>query len=241
MEILNLIQLPGKLAKHIELTEALRELIRNQTIPSGVRLPQEDLLAEHLRVSRTVTRKAYSTLMEENLIRRIPKKGLVVQKKVVYAEFKKKFRNISEEMIAAGIKPSIRLIDKAIVHNKDINLHQFAQEEQLLKLSRIFYADDIAFLYIESYYPMSRFKEIEEVDFSQRPAFALMQERFGFKVSKSRRSLHPELLSSHVAKMLEVPNLTACMKLDTEVFDEKGQCVEVAMTFAIADRVSLEL
>jgi GntR family transcriptional regulator len=241
MELSTLIQLEGHLPKQLELTNAIRSLIQKGELEPGYRLPSEERLSSDLKVSRKVVRTAYASLSTENWIKRFPKLGYMVQKEVVYTEFSTKFRTVSDEMKTAGLSPSFKLIERSVIEASKVEFNVFQNRGKQLKLIRLFYADDQPLLVMESYYPLELFPILEASDLDKEGVFPILKRVYGTEITKGRKSLHPMLMSQAMAKLLQVESQSACMFLESHVYDQHGQFIEFALTYAIGNRISLAL
>ncbi|MEO8285254.1 MAG: GntR family transcriptional regulator [Chloroflexota bacterium] len=97
-------------ALYVQLSRALREMIREQGAKPGDPLPTEEQLRAAYGVSRSTIRDALAQLEQEHLVERRQGIGTFVSRPLLKRDLQA-LTGFSEDMISRGLRPSSRLLD----------------------------------------------------------------------------------------------------------------------------------
>lgn len=154
------------IAEQVE--ELLRSRMRDGTYAPGSKMPSESELSEEFGVSRATLRTVLARLAVNGLILRKQGDGTYVNIKVrelnTYQGYLWEFVNIIE---TNGYKPTIKsvAVEKRIATEEEANALAVEPGDELLALTRMFYADDQPVILSKSVIPVAYLRvPIEQID-----------------------------------------------------------------------------
>lgn len=231
--------LTGKTAKHLDLQQQIVEAIKAGRLKLGDKLPGEEILARELNVSKAVVRNAYLDLIKLGWIRRLPKKGLIVFPAFTSHTFSTQLQSVGYDIRSAGLTPKVKFLNQETMVNS--SLSAFHPGERLLKVKRLFFAEDVPIFVMESYYSLDRFSKLESLDLKTIEFFNYFKHEYGVNVTRIKRSFKAILMPKEIAELLETSADTGCFKVNAYAYDKDNLCVEYSLTYSIGDQFSIEL
>lgn len=231
--------LTGETAKHLEIQHQIVDAIKTRKLKLGDKLPGEEVLAKELDVSKAVVRNAYLNLIQEGWIKRLPKKGLLVFPSITSHTFSTKLQSVGYDIASAGLIPKVKFLNREIIINT--SLSAFNKGERLLKVFRLFYADDLPIFLMESYYSLDRFSKLESIDIETIEFFDYFRHEYGVSVARIKRSFKAILMPKDIANYLETSANSGCFEVNACAYDKDSICVEYSLTYSIGDQFSIEL
>lgn len=150
-----------------QLETQLTTLIRDGLIAAGTTLPAERQLAETLGVSRATVQRCYNDLREHRLIRGHGRHGSIVEGEGIrLLPGMDRLKGFTQEMQELGRKPSTRVLEHAVVRDRQIaSLFGLPSTARLLKLIRIRLGDDVPFSHETAWYNLQAAPFLEVADF----------------------------------------------------------------------------
>ena len=150
-----------------QLESQLTTLIQDGRIPSGTTLPAERQLAEMLGVSRATVQRCYSDLRQRRLIRGLGRHGSIVEGEGArLLPGMDRLKGFTQEMQELGRKPSTRVLEHAVVYDRQIgSIFGLPSAARLLKLVRVRLGDDVPLSYETAWYNLQAAPFLEHGDF----------------------------------------------------------------------------
>ena len=144
----------NKMPLYLQLADILRTEIVNGVLKENEKLLTEMELGEKYKVSRITVRKALEILEEEELL--IRKQGLgtfVTGKRLVRSS--NLLMSFSQNCIMNGQRPGTKFLSADIVKAmpKDVKLLHVQEDEQVIRIRRLRYCDDIPVMIEENHFP----------------------------------------------------------------------------------------
>ena len=190
---------------YLQISEILRNKIKNGAYSAGELLPSEnDLVVEH-SVSRNTAQRAIEDLVRDGLAIRIQGKGTFVPKSIV--EFGlHRLTSFSEEMRFKGLEPSSRVLrfttiraDAFLAKMLEIDL-----DAKVYQLNRVRYGDENPMAYQQSYLPAYLCEGLDQFDFSQASLFHVLEAHYHLRISWQKQYIKPCIARQTEADPLEI-------------------------------------
>jgi len=191
---------------YLQLKESLRSSITTGKLKAGDKIPTEVELSEKYNISRVTVRKAVSELVEEGYLVRKQGKGTFVQsqkieRKVVH------LTSFTAACEAHGLKASSKTVKREIIlpASNDKKRLQLEEDDQLLFIQRVRYADEQPLMLENNYFSFKKYKFLLEENL-QGSIYQLLQDKYQIILNNpGETSLELVRALDDVASLLDVP------------------------------------
>ena len=141
---------------YLQLAEELRGLIRSGELKENEQVMTEKELSEQYGVSRITVRKALDVLTEEELLVRKQGKGTFVTGKRIKRSLNT-LMSFTQNCEREGKKPGTKFLTADIIaaHPEDVRLFGLEEDDTVIRIKRLRYADDEPVLIEENHFPRS--------------------------------------------------------------------------------------
>ena len=190
---------------YLQISEILRNKIKNGAYAAGDLLPSEHDLVVEFSVSRNTAQRAIEDLVRDGLAFRIQGKGTFVPKSIV--EFGlHRLTSFSEEMRFKGLKPSARVLYFGTIR-ADAFLAKMLEVEtdaKVYQLNRVRYGDENPMAYQQSFLPVHLCEGLDQFDFSQESLFHVLEAHYHLRISWQNQYIKPCIARQSEANPLEI-------------------------------------
>lgn len=191
--------------KYYILKKVLEEKIENEEFPADEPIPSERELMEMYQVSRITVRKAVDELVNEGYLHKIQGKG-------TYVKTDERSSNLfaitscTEDVVRMGMKPTKKVMVAELVYAnaKRAKALEITQEERVFMLGRILFADQEPLNYTVTFLPEKLFPAIDRHSFDRESLYQVLQEEYGVRLTKARRTIEAILARDEVAEYLDI-------------------------------------
>lgn len=191
--------------KYYILKKVLEEKIENEEFPADEPIPSERELLEMYQVSRITVRKAVDELVNEGYLHKIQGKG-------TYVKTDERSSNLfaitscTEDVVRMGMKPTKKVMVAELVYAnaKRAKALEITQEERVFMLGRILFADQEPLNYTVTFLPEKLFPGIDRHSFDRESLYQVLQEEYGVRLTKARRTIEAILARDEVAEYLDI-------------------------------------
>ena len=191
--------------KYYILKKVLEEKIENGEFPADEPIPSERELMEMYQVSRITVRKAVDELVNEGYLHKIQGKG-------TYVKTDERSSNLfaitscTEDVVRMGMKPTKKVMVAELVYAnaKRAKALEITQEERVFMLGRILFADQEPLNYTVTFLPEKLFPGIDRHSFDRESLYQVLQEEYGVRLTKARRTIEAILARDEVAEYLDI-------------------------------------
>ena len=191
--------------KYYILKKVLEEKIENEEFPADEPIPSERELMEMYQVSRITVRKAVDELVNEGYLHKIQGKG-------TYVKTDERSSNLfaitscTEDVVRMGMKPTkkVRVAELVYANAKRAKALEITQEERVFMLGRILFADQEPLNYTVTFLPEKLFPGIDRHSFDRESLYQVLQEEYGVRLTKARRTIEAILARDEVAEYLDI-------------------------------------
>lgn len=219
--------------------ELLSELL-DGTYPSGVKLPNEDELAERSGVSRATVREAVGGLVEAGYLTRRHGSGTYVAGTLPRRHALDTSVSYLSMIREAGMAPGLVILDQSEREPtaEEADALRVAADEPLLRVERIRTADGRPVVYSVDLLPLRYVAgDPAKLDASLYDVLA----KSGHAVRGASARLVPVVAEPRLADLLEVEAATPLLHIDQVDFDGDGHPVMLSAEWHVADAFELHI
>ncbi|ACA38863.1 GntR family transcriptional regulator [Lysinibacillus sphaericus] len=204
----------------------------------GDKIDSENQLMEMFRVSRNTVKKAIEELVKEEKLYRIQGKGTFVCKPRLEQSLGG-FYSFSRMIQEKGFnqKDEVLEIQKVYPSMKVRTNLALEENEQVVEMKRLRFADNEPIILESSFLPLSLIKDIEILrEVTSSSLYSLLAERFNIIVVRAREAFEPVLIKKDEAPLLKTEAGKPALLLERTAFDTSGKPVEFCISIVRGDR-----
>jgi DNA-binding GntR family transcriptional regulator len=218
----------GPVPIYVQIEAWIREQIAVGTWPARFKLKAEVDLAQELDVSRGTVRKAITELIAEGLLTQTHGRGTFVAPHMVEQPLADRLITFSEDLISKGIAFETRVIDQAVIIAKGriATLLDLRTGTRVFYLKRIRLVDGEPLIVLNNYVVYDACPGVETVDFTTERLFHVLEDRYGLKLARGRRTFQAQVADREIAHLLEMKPGDAVMNVEQLAFLEGGSVIE---------------
>ncbi|MGK0552433.1 GntR family transcriptional regulator [Enterococcus faecalis] len=226
---------------YIQIHDAIKADIEKGLWKIGDRLPSERELALKFNVSRMTLRQAIQTLADEGILERKIGSGTYVARKKVQ-ERMTGTTSFTDIMLSQNRTPSSRTISYFVTKpsSSEMEMLQLSEEESILRMERIRYADEIAICFEVASIPYSLVSQYTKAEISHS-LYKTLEEKGGNKIGHANQTISAMLASEQIAEYLELKRGDAILRLRQISYFETGQPFEYVRTQYAGNRFEFYL
>lgn len=219
----------------------LRQQIKDNEYPPGSKLPSENQLCQDFRVSRPVIRQALKLLEDQGFIFRQHGRGTFVAEP-----------GLQSQLMAVAVGPERdtlryrnRLRTTVLLNQRESASAAVAREMHqgpglpVVHLRRVRYLDGEPLAVLESFLPESLVPGLDGLDLTDESLYEVIEQRFGSKVHKLRRSIGVGALTEELAERLEQPVGTPYLRVSSLAQLVDGTILENSIASYRGDKITL--
>jgi GntR family transcriptional regulator len=215
----------------------LRERVSRGELEPGSQVETEQELMARYGVSRATVRQALSGLVAEGLLEIRRGRGTFVHRAALEHRLGG-FYTFSREIERHGMRPGthVRAIGVEPAAAPIAENLGLAPGTPVVALSRVRLADDQPIVTETSYLPESRFKGLDQVDFSAASLYETLTAAYGVRPARARETFLPVLLEDDAATVLGGEPGDPVLRVERTTYDGEGVIVEYCQSILRADR-----
>ncbi len=221
----------------IQIKENIKALILNQTFYYQSVLPSIVDLSTHLHIKEKYVKQSYELLIKENYVKYELNEYIVSHIELTNYFFERN-TSIYDAVIALGLTPSIKCIEKKVVElseKEEIEKgFEPSESKQYLYINRIYYGNDQPIIILENYLPLHIFVNLDKEFKGNEPLNNYIGERYGFKAYKSKRVTKIVNLTKELALLLNDRVNAASLQSTNHVFDEQGRMMDYGQSHSVS-------
>ena len=230
--------------KYLQISAWLKEIIQTGRYKKGEKLPSEIELAKMCDVNRNTLRQAIAELVSAGILRKEKGMGTFVSSSIPVA-LKHKLKRISsfrDDLREIGIKENTKLLKKTIEEAKDhvAKMLILGVNNKVIVVRRLRAGNGIPFIYEESYIPYDMFKNILDMDLTGS-MYKIISELFNIVLARCEQTIRAVNLKGKIASILDVPENSAGIFMESITFDENSIPVEVLCSYYRGDKYIFEV
>lgn len=236
---------------------ALSRLCKDLRERGVAKLPAERALAERLNSTRGVVRRVLNKMESNGEIYRVrgraggaflagvpttmpsPQKvPSIAQGSRIITRDLTRAVGVPQMLSAQGYNAGTHVVRASIEKPSDEVSSVFSNEDLVVSVVRIRYADGEALSLDHAYLPAARFPGLLHHPLNAS-LYQLIQTEYGVSISESQESIEVTLAPEHVASFLDCEPGVPLLKVTREARDEDGSLIEYSIDLFRADRTRL--
>jgi len=224
-----------------QVKSAVTSMILDGGMQEGDKLPSEAELCERFGVSRIVVRQAMTRLVSERLIYRHQGRGAFVAKPREDTDFVGRIVGFSGDVGARNHNVSRRILS-ATVERPSPYLQNFLGIESnvdVYRINRVLSVDGVPRILVEIIMLCSIAPGLLDEPISDRSLYAILNERYGVVYEGAERWVEAASASAEQAQLLDVPEGSALLSIESRSYLNSGAFVEYFSAFYRTDQARL--
>lgn len=208
----------------------LKKAIMANKISFTELLPDPNDLANELQLDSDQVTAVYNQLIRMNLVAR---RGSHYQSNYSYAStfYLDHFKGMYDMIQLAGLKPSMRIVSHEIFNRDASDLPQdLAIQESVYGIKRVYYGNDIPIAMVCSYYPLSLYPHIEDIELTDVPYTPVLENTYGHRIHHYHQKLEIIQADEAQATTFGCHRNDPLMSFMAHGYDLSNQIIEYNMT-----------
>ena len=142
-----------------------------------------------------------------------------------------RYVTIVDGIRAMGFQPVIKTITKEVVSASKVKEYpQSGANEKLMHIERVYYADLKPIVFVDSYFSLARFPNLDKLDMAERPYTEFFKEHFNVNPQSYVRTFSADVLTEVQSRLIHVEPNAIAMVAEMKAFDERGLLVEFSQS-----------
>ena len=220
----------------------VREIARRGLRPGDL-LPGDHALCEAYDVSRTVVRQALTELEFEGVIERVKGKGTFVAQPKTAQGLVQSLTGLFEDVAARGghLHSEVRTLRVVPADSHIAEELRIRPDTPVVLLERLRFVEELPWVLTVTHMPHDLVPGLEYEDLTDQSLYALLEDRYGIRLVRGRRSVEATLAGQVLAGALGVPVGAAVLTLRSLSVDAEDRPVESFVAYHRGDRSRFEV
>jgi GntR family transcriptional regulator len=223
---------------YYQLKTILLEYIREEHKDLDKPIPAEVEISEYFGISRPTVRQAINELVVEGYLYRVKAKGTFVSRPKITQDFLLTLDSFNNEMRKKGLVPYTKILEKEIVKSdeKVAKALDLGPETDVIKLTRLRFADDEPIVFVITYIPYNLCPAIMKHDLKNESLYEIIEKESGKLISSAMRTLECISAGEFESKLLKVEKGSPIQFFESVVCLEDGTPAEYSLAKYRSDR-----
>lgn len=222
---------------YYQLEQILRSKVEAGEFSPGQRLPTEQELSREFGVSRATVRQALAALVSEGLLRRKQGKGTFITEKVQQTK-SVKFTGFTEDLFHQGYKLETQVLEIRPTPASDrvAAFLRLAPGSEVIRFKRLRFVEGTPLSYVINYMPPEIGIKVSEEDLRQHTMLSILEQKLQIPLGTIRHIVEAIKADIEIASLLSIGVFDPILYIETDVFSQAGNPVEIVDTYFRADR-----
>ena len=231
----------SKLPVYLKIHDQIKKEIEEGKWLVGDRLPSERELSETFNVSRMTLRQAIQTLADEGILERKIGSGTYVARKKVQ-ETMIGTTSFSDIIKSQGSVPSSKTISYFVTKpsSSEMEKLQLKENEEILKMERIRYSDDMPICFEVASIPYHLVEEFDKEEITTS-LYHVLGEKGDHGIGKSSQRISAVVASEKIAHFLDIKRGEAILRMTQISYFEDGAPFEYVRSQYVGERFEFYL
>jgi GntR family transcriptional regulator len=221
-----------------QLKQLLVDSITSGELEPGDSLPSEHTLEDVLHVSRSTIRRAMSELEHEGYIYRQRGRPTMVSARPVY-HGTTAIAGFGDDMRSQGCRPWSTVLGVSIICADEYLAERLKIEvgEEVITAHRLRLADEMPVCIERPHLPLAKVGPISPRDIEgEKSLYHYLREKLGIRPANVEEIVEVVSADDETASLLQISSKSPVVRLQRTVFDDKGECMEYAISLWRTDR-----
>jgi GntR family transcriptional regulator len=231
--------------RYVQLIDYIQENITKGTWGPHHKVPSEEELAKQFLFARGTVRQAMTELVNAKVLYRIQGKGTFVGPKLIQHDVSTTgFRSFLDEFIDKNVSFETHQIDCVVIPAfSPIReyMHIDNPVERVARVRRLRVSGGEPFMYSENHIPIARYPGFEQLDFSHKGIYEILEQVYGLKFGHVQRYFQAVKAEGEAAKQLKVAPDSPLILTEQIVYDSEGRCTDYAYIWLRSDKIRISV
>ena len=226
-----------------QLKQILIADIRLRNRQPGDRLPGDHELCLAYDVSRTVVRQALSELEVEGVIERVKGRGTFVARAKTAEHLVQSLTGLYEDVVARGgtMRSEVRRLAVVPADAQVAADLQIETGGPVVAIERLRFVDEEPWVLVTTYLPEDVAPGLVDEDLTHQSLYALLENKYGVRLVRGRRSLEASVARSALARDLGIARGGPILVLRSVSLGVGDRPIETFVAFHRGDRSRFEV
>jgi len=224
-----------------QLQNLILEMIEENELPPGEKIPSERELSEMLGFSRMTVRHGVDELVQLGILERNSTVGTFVRSTKIKRQIGRSSKmGLSQLLKESGVEPGSRLIsfEKTRSHHSIAIKLNIRAGEKIVVITRLRLADGLPFCIEKTHIPQSYVPGLSQTDFIENISlYELLKNRYQINIIGAEQRLSLLNITDEEAEYLDILPGRPCILLQTIAFDANNRPIEFVKGINHPDRV----
>lgn len=213
---------------YYQLEQALVAEIEAGRYGPGDRLPGEHEMCGTFEVSRTVVRQALAELEAEGWLRKERGRGTFVAHRKVSERLFQSLTGLYEDVVSRGgtLRSEVRRLERVPARGSMAARLGLEEGEPVIVLDRVRFVNGVRWVVVTTYLPHELCPRLLQEDMEHQSLYAVLEEKYGVRISYGRRSVEATLASAAVARALGIGERDPVLLLGSTSYGEDDRPIE---------------
>ncbi|MBM7555952.1 GntR family transcriptional regulator [Halanaerobacter jeridensis] len=226
---------------YYQLKEILKEMINNNVLRAGEKIPTERELCEIHDISRMTARRAVNELVNEGLLYREQGRGTFVEE--AEAKFKQQLSELhgfTEEMQNKDFETESKILSFTIKEvTKEIREH--LQSEKAIAIKRLRIVDDVPLAIENVWVPCELCPDLTEDVLAGSSLYNIFEERYNYQLDHARQTIEPTVLTNEESDLLSLPKESLALLFRRTTYLSNDDIIEYTKSIYRSDEYKYEV
>ncbi len=223
---------------HKQIQENIIELVDQNILQSGDRLPSERQLSDYYNVNRMTVRQAIRDVVSQGILHKKQGAGTFVSERQTVQTITPAVVGFSQRTRDAGLVPSSRLLHCDTIVPDPIIAHrlQIALGERVYVIKRLRLTNDEPLMIETSYLSQRLFGGLLDTDLEHESLYHILLRDHHIRVVEAEHSLEPTLPTSFEAHHLQIETTLPAMLVRVMAYAHDRVPIEFSKSVVRGDR-----
>jgi GntR family transcriptional regulator len=226
-----------------QLKQILLDEIERRGLSPGDRLPGDHELCQRYDISRTVARQALAELDAEGVVERVKGRGTFVAQRKTAEGLVQSLTGLYEDVAARGgrLHSEVRRLEAVPADKHIASELQLEPGQRVITIERLRFVDGEPWVLAITHLPEDAAPGILEDDLSDQSLYALLENKYGVRLVRGRRSVEATSAGAALSRSLGIRRGAPVLTLRSVSYGEDGRPVESFVAFHRGDRSRFEV
>lgn len=227
---------------YYQIKQEILERIEDGRLQPGDRIESEERLAKRYDISRMTARHAVTHLVNDGYLYRVHGKGTFVCKPRVEKSVAV-LTGFAEDMQRKGFRTrsSVLSLDRNVPDEDVRESLNLKPGEEVYRLVRVRYANDIPMSYQKSFLPVTMFPGLDEHDFEFASLYGVLAEQYDIEPVHATQRMEARTVQDPIASLLETDPGSAVFFVERISYGDGNRPMEVAFSWHRGDKYVFEM
>jgi GntR family transcriptional regulator len=232
------VDLSSAVPYYLQLKLHLENKIKAGDWKPGWKLPSEQALCDHFKVSRTVVRQALNALSNDDFVATYKGKGSFVTQPKMAWQLMQSLSGFYDDAINRGQKVNTRVLELSTVPASEeiAQILQIPEGEPVIKLHRLRFLDGEPVVVVTTYIQTRLCPDLLNDDFNDQSLYGILREKYNLVITEGIRTIESVNAPHALAELLGVANGAALSVLKSVGYLSNGIPLEYFVAWHRGDR-----